>query len=109
MNIDLIKYDIHQSTVEFLSTMLIHGFMPTILLLTRVTNYSCTSIDHIVYYSKTFEDNFMSGNLVTDITDHFANFLILESSKKSLFKKDRPNVGIFCDKNKDKFKMLLRT
>ena len=58
--------------------------MPTILLPTRVTNHSCTLIDHIFYYSKTFKDNFMSGNLFTDITDHSANFLILESSKKSL-------------------------
>ena len=106
MNIDLIKYNIHQSTAEFLSTMLIHGFMPTILLPTRVTNHSCTLIDHIFYYSKTFKDNFISGNLFTDITDHFANFLILESKKKSL-KKDRPNIRIFSDKNKDKFKMLL--
>ena len=106
MNIDLIKYDIHQSTAEFLSTMLTHGFMPTILLPTRVANHSCTLIDHIFYYSKTFKDNFISGNLFMDITDHFANFLILESEKKS-YKKGRPNIRTFNDKNKDKFKMLL--
>ena len=52
MNIDLIKYDIHQSTAEFLSTMLIHGFMPTILLPTRVTNHSCTLIYHIFTIQK---------------------------------------------------------
>ena len=84
MNIDLMKYDIHQSTAGLLSTMLIHGFMPTILLPTRVTYHSCTLIHHIFYYSKAFKDNVMSGNLFTDITDHFENFLILESSKKSL-------------------------
>ena len=82
MNIDLIKYDIRQSTAEFLSTMLIHCFMPTISLPTRVTNHSCTLIDHIFYCSKTFKDNFISGNLFTEITDHFANFLILESKKE---------------------------
>ena len=48
----------------------------------------------------------MSGNLFTDITNHFANFLILESSKKPL-QKDKPNVRILSYKNKDKFRMLL--
>ena len=68
MNIDLIKYDTHQSTAEFLNTMLTYGFMPTILLPTRVTNNSCTLIDHIFYCSKTFKDNFTSGNLFTELT-----------------------------------------
>ena len=48
--------------------------MPTILLPPRVTSNTCTLIDHLFYYSKTFKGNFMSGNLFTDITDHFANF-----------------------------------
>ena len=51
-NIDLLKYDRHQDTGEFLNTRLRYGFMPTVLLPARITSHSCTLIDHIFYYSK---------------------------------------------------------
>ena len=106
LNIDLMKHETHYNTGEFLNTMLSHGFMPTILLPTRVTNHSCTLIDHIFYYSKTFKNNFLTGNLFTDISDHFANFLLLDSNKK-FYPKERPNVRIFGDENKEKFRSIL--
>ena len=68
------KYEAHDATNGYLGTMLCNEFMPAILLPTRVTSNTCTLIDHLFYYSKTFKDNFISGNLFTDITDHFANF-----------------------------------
>ena len=52
INMDLLKYDSHQGTGEFLNTMFRYGFMPTVLPPTRVTSHSCTDIDHIFYYSK---------------------------------------------------------
>ena len=71
LNIDLTKRETHYNTGEFLNNMLNHGFMPT-----RVTNHSCTLTDHIfIYYSKTFRNYFLTENLFTDISDHFANFL----------------------------------
>ena len=82
INIDLMKYETHDATNDYLGTMLCNEFMPTILLPTRVTSYVCTLIDHLFYYSKTVKDNFISGNLLIDITDHFANFLILGSLKR---------------------------
>ena len=100
LNIDLMKHETHYNTGEFLNTMLSHGFMPTILLPTRVTSHSCILIDHIFYYSKTFKNNFLTGNLFTHISDHFANFLLLDSNKKSCLK-ERPNVRICGDKNKE--------
>ena len=107
LNIDLLKYDSHQDTGEFLNTMLRYGFMPTILLPTRVTSHSCTLIDHIFYYSKTFKENFLSGNLFTDISDHFANFIILDSKTRKEQRNQRPNVRIFSEKNKENFKKSL--
>ena len=101
LNIDLMKHEAHYNTGEFLNTMLSHGFMPT-----RVTNHSCTLIDHIFYYSKTFKNNFLTGNLFTDISDYFVNFLLLGSNKK-FYPKERPNVRIFGDKNKEKFRSIL--
>ena len=100
------KHETHYNTGEFLNTMLSHDFMPTILLPTRVTNHSCTLIGHIFYYSKTFKNNFLTGNLFTDISDHFANFLPLDSNKK-FYPKERPNVRIFGDKKKEKVRSIL--
>ena len=55
--------------------------MPTSILPTRVTDHSATQIDHMFYYIKTFKRSTFAGNLFTDITDHFANFLLLGSSR----------------------------
>ena len=78
--------------------------MPTIVLPTRITSHICTLIDHIVYYSKHFRNTLFSGNLFVDITDDFANFLIIRPKNK---KQNRPYVRIFSDKNKEKFKNSL--
>ena len=86
--------------------MLRNTFMPTIILSTRVTSYACTLIDHIFYYSKTHRNNIFSGNLFLNITDHFANFLILGPKKKHY---EKPYVRIFSDKNMDKFKDSLQS
>ena len=85
--------------------MLRNAFMPTIILPTKVTSHTCTLIDHIFYYSKTHRNNIFSGNLFLDITDHFANFLILGPKKKH---HEKPYVRIFSDKNKGKFKDSLQ-
>ena len=79
--------------------MLRYGFMPTVLP-TRVTSHCCTLIDHIFYYSKTFKETFLSGNLFADISDHFANFIILDSETRKENRNQRPNVRIFSEKNK---------
>ena len=46
-NIDLIKFDLSDNTNEYLNVVLKNGFIPTILLPTRITNQACTLIDHI--------------------------------------------------------------
>ena len=51
-NIDLVKFDLNNNTNEYLNTVLKNGFIPTILLPTRVTNHACTLIDHIHYLSR---------------------------------------------------------
>ena len=51
-------------------------------------------------------NNFLTRNLFTDMSDQFANFLLLDSNKKSC-PKERPNVRIFGDKNKEKFRSVL--
>ena len=95
-NIDLIKFESNDNTNEYLNTVIKNGIVPTILLPTRITSHTCTLIDHIHYLSRHFSTQVASGNLMTDMCDHFANFIILHSSKKSKLS-DRPRVRIFSE------------
>ena len=105
-NIDLVKFDLNNNTNEYLNTMLNNGFIPTILLPTRVTNHVCTLIDHIHYLSRNNRIQIASGNLMTDMGDDFANFIILHSNCKSK-ETDRPMVRIYSEQNKNTFKEFL--
>ena len=80
---------------------LIFFFLPT-----RVTNHACTLIDHIHYLSRHKRIQIASGNLMTDMSDHFANFIILHSNCKSK-ETDRPMVRIYSEQNKNTFKKFL--
>ena len=97
--------------------MIKNGFIPTVLPPTRLTIHTCTLIDHIIidtlidhliidHLSRNCRINISSGNLMTDMSDHFAYFIILNSSNKSKVT-DRPKVRIFSDKNKNTFKNLI--
>ena len=105
-NIDLIKFDINRNTNEYLKTVIKDCFILTILLPTRATSYTCTLIDHIFHLSRNSWIQVSSGNLLTDMSDHFANYLILHSSAKSKLA-DRPKVRIFSNKNKNNLKRLI--
>ena len=91
--IGLIIFNYQIVVEDYLNTMLRNAFMPTIVLPPRITSHTCTLIDHIFYYSKHFRNNLFSGNLFVDITDHFANFLIIGPKKK---KQNRLNVRILA-------------
>ena len=90
-NIDLIKFESDDNTNEYLNTVIKNGFAPTILLPTRITSHTCTLMDYIHYLSRHSSVQVVSGNLMTDMSDLFANFIILHSSKKSKLT-DRPRV-----------------
>ena len=79
--------------------LLQNNFLPTILLPTRVTSHTCTLIDHIYFSTSKHRDQFLSGNLLTDMSDHFANFFLLYSNKKNDKKEKRPMVRLFSEKN----------
>ena len=85
----------------FINTVLKNGFIPTILLPTRVTNHACTLIDHIHYLSRNNRIQIALGNLMTNMSDHFTNFIILHSNCKSK-ETDRPMVIIYSEQNKTK-------
>ena len=47
MNINLLKYDTHSKTNDYLNNLFSHGFLPLITKPTRVTPVTASLIDHI--------------------------------------------------------------
>ena len=101
-NVDLIKFDLNNNTNEYLNTVLKNGSIHIILLPTRVTSHAKTLIDHIYYLSRNNRMQIALGNLMTDMSDHFANFIILDSNIKSK-ETDRPMIRIYSEQNKHTF------
>ena len=78
-NIDLLKYDDHIPTNEFIDMLFSYHFQPTILDPTCITNTSSTVIDNI-YVNNTIDTNINSGNILSMVSDHFPQFAILSDN-----------------------------
>jgi len=105
INIDLAKCNDHSDTAEYSNNLLMHNFMPMIVMPTRITGRSATIIDHIYYYEgRNLTKNYQvkSSNLINDLTDHLPNYMIVTRSK-SIQLKERPLVCIFSEKNTQNF------
>ena len=76
-NIDLLKYDTEKDSADFLDSMYASFLLPYISTPSRVTPRSKTLIDNI--FSNNIEDGSISGNIVTTISDHYAQFLLLQN------------------------------
>ena len=101
-NINLVNYDSHPETNDFINLMVSHYLLPHILHPTRVTDHSATIIDNI--FCNTLEFETQSGNLLTKISDHFPQFLVIKNAafdykKCSLFQYDysKFNEHLFLD------------
>ena len=77
-NLDLLKFESHNETDSFLNSMLANFFQPHILQPTRITDHSATLIDNI-FLNSLNEYFTISGNIIYDLTDHLANFLIINN------------------------------
>ena len=71
-NIDLLKFQTHGKTNDFIESMISKGYLPLITKPTRVTTYSATLINHI--YSNATSQNYDSGIIISDVADHFGTF-----------------------------------
>lgn len=90
-NINLLNYESHSLTEDFINTLNTYFFEPHILMPTRITNHSATLIDNIFFNSIDF--NTISGNILHDLSDHLPNFLIVNQlntyfPKNKIFKRD---------------------
>ena len=86
MNIDLLKYQLHQETTDYIDMMTSHQLLPYIVRPTRIKHRSATIIDHVFMKGN---KNVESGIIATEIagnhgfTDHFPVFCMLDTQVKS--------------------------
>ena len=78
-NINLLKCSTNKPSSEYLDMLLSHGLLPKITVPTRVVHDKGTLIDHMFVKLLDSNDNCITGTLTSDITDHFMNFLFVES------------------------------
>ena len=112
-NIDLLKSESCNFSHDFLLSLQSCHFLPTIDKPTRVYLNSATLIDNI--FTNNPEQHVISGNIVTDISDHFSQFCITSSVKnkthnlkakirnfsnfsKDIFLEELSNIDLFSNK-----------
>ena len=71
-NINLLNYNDHQPTNDFLDSLASNSFIPYILHPTRITSHSKTLIDNIL--SNFISPEIISGNITATISDHLPQF-----------------------------------
>ena len=94
-NADLLKYDKDCNVSDFLDTMYSNLLLPHIASPTRVTLNSETLIDNI--FSNNYDSSFTSGNLVTTLSDHHAQSLLMGFQNKQM---DNEKIQIIRDFSK---------
>ncbi len=108
LNINLLNYQSHTGTKIFLDMLNTYNFLPLTTLPTRLTDTTATLIDHIYYrsainLSHSNSSHSFTGILTVDISDHLANFVILQKCSKITNYAERPLIRIFSQRNKEMF------
>ena len=90
-NSDILKIDSHNNYKLFYELMSSYGFMPFISLPTRICGDSATIVDNI--FTNNMTNKIVSGNIVTDFSDHFSQFISVQRPKIdiksiSIYKRD---------------------
>ena len=76
-NLNLLHFNSCYYVQDFLFNLQSLNLTPTIDKPTRVHRNSATLIDNI--FTNKVEENIISGNLISDVSDHFAHFCISQS------------------------------
>ena len=74
-NVNLLNYNDHNPTNEFLDSLASNSFVPYILQPTQLASYSKTLTDNI--FSNIISPEAISGNLTSTISDHLPQFMIV--------------------------------
>ena len=108
VNLDLLKFDTHSSISNYIDILNGYNFHPLSILPTRVTESSSSLLDHIYFRPATSicnwdYDSALNGCLLADISDHFANVLVIPLQLNKVTSIDRPLTHIFSEVNKTSF------
>ena len=105
INIDLLNIT-RPDVLGYITDLTSHNFLPKIVLPTRITDYSCTLIDHMfAKIPKKYRDmEILAGNVFAEITDHLPIFISLRFKSASVNK--RPMIRIINDRSLMNFKMI---
>ena len=100
-NLDLLQYNHHTPTQEFIDTLFSHAFIPLISNPTRLTSYSATLIDNI--FTNSLSQNVLNGIVLNDLSDQLPVFAYF--SGKTLTRNGENKVFIrkISDENLRKF------
>jgi hypothetical protein len=86
-NIDLLKFDVHAPTADYVNCLISYSFLPTISRPTRITPFSATLIDNIITNQQLFK--YKSSIIYADVSDHLPIFLqtdlVVKSKKRPKF------------------------
>ena len=105
-NINILNYESHRLTGDFVDLLSNYSFLPLITRPTRITASSATLIDNIFTNHIENLDHSTQGLLVTDVSDHYPIFHINNRSyigESDIYVTKR----IFSERNKQAFKIAL--
>ena len=101
INIDLLKFENHKATNDYLNSLLSNSFLPVITLPTRVTQNTASLIDHIFTNSK--RNRLEGGILYSCISDHMPIFSLNVAPKNGDIRNEIILTRNMSKKNKDAF------
>lgn len=79
-NINLINYELHKDTNDYLEILLSNELLPLVTLPTRISQRSASLIDHIS--TNRNDSSYDVGIIINDLSDHFATFYIIHDNSK---------------------------
>ena len=92
-NVNLLNYNEHNETNEFLDSLASNSFIPLILQPTTITSHSNTLIDNT--FSNAIDPDIISGNLTATISDHLPQstiipnvFANISGNKSNIYERD---------------------
>lgn len=80
LNINLINFNNHSPTNEFLNSLISHSFLPLITLPSRITQNSANLLDNI--FTNKSSDHYQSGLIYSSLSDHLPVFYLNVIKKK---------------------------
>ena len=96
-NLDLLQYNHHTPTQEFIDTLFSFAFIPLISNPTRLTFYSATLIDNI--FTNNLSQNVLNGVVLNDLSDHLPVFAYFSGQTLTRDRDNKAFTRRFTDEN----------